>query len=180
MTADVPDDDVATRLAVCRQAVDQLQAERDGLERLLLRIPALCAELEPATLRRGVIEAALEMAQARLGFFVPAEPPHEITDLVGIAPDDLAEPPRPGHSPLLADVLYGGRVLRIDDVTRWAGDEGSAHAYGLLRDGRLVRSWLAAPVSRRDGSVTTWAIPGPRRSTAARRRWSRFCATSWG
>ncbi|MGH9225917.1 MAG: PP2C family protein-serine/threonine phosphatase [Acidimicrobiales bacterium] len=147
------DDDAGARLALCRQAVDQLQAERDGLERLLLRLPALCAELEPAALRRGVIEAAVEMAQARFGFFVPVEPPHDLTDLVGIAPGDLATPPRPGHSPLLAAVLYDGRVLRIDDVTKWAGGEQSAHAYGLMADGRLLRSWLAAPVRRRDGSV---------------------------
>ena len=145
--------DVAHRLTLCRQAVDQLHAEREGLERLLLRLPALCAELEPVALRRGVVEASVEMAQARLGFFVPSEPPHEVSDLVGIAPDELAEPPRPGHSPLLAAVLYDGRVLRIDDVSNWARDEHAAHVYGALADGRLLRSWLAAPVKRRDGSI---------------------------
>ncbi|MDQ3979189.1 MAG: SpoIIE family protein phosphatase [Actinomycetota bacterium] len=144
--------DLTQRLALCRQAVDQLHAEREGLERLLLRLPALCAELEPAALRRGVVEAAVEMSQARLGFFVSSDPPHELSALVGIVPDELAEPPRPGHSPLLAAVLYGGRVLRIDDVSNWARDEQAAHVYGSLADGRLLRSWLAAPVQRRDGS----------------------------
>jgi serine phosphatase RsbU (regulator of sigma subunit) len=144
--------DLEDRLALCRQVVDQLQAEREGLERLLLRLPSLCAELDPAALRRGVVEAAVEMAQARVGFFVPTDPPHRLTDLVGVAPADFAEPPQPGHSPLLAAVLYDGRVLRIDDVTKWAGDEGVAHAYGALHDGRLLRSWLAAPVRRRDGT----------------------------
>ena len=144
--------DLAHRLALCRQAVDQLHAEREGLERLLLRLPALCAELEPAALRRGVLEAAVEMSQARLGFFVPSEPPHEMSDLVGILPDELAERPRPGHSPLLAAALYDGRVLRIDDASNWARDEQAAHVYGALADGRLLRSWLAAPVQRRDGS----------------------------
>jgi GAF domain-containing protein len=150
---DAAQGDLAHRLTLCRQAVDQLHAEREGLERLLLRLPGLCAELEPARLRRGVVEACVEMAQARLGFFVPSEPPHHLTDLVGVLPDELAEPPRPGHSPLLAAVLYDGRVLRVDDVSKWAGDEHAAHGYGALADGRLLRSWLAAPVSRRDGSV---------------------------
>ena len=155
------DGDLVQRLAVCRQAVEQLQAEREGLERLLLRLPALCAELEPVPLRRGVVEAGVEMAQARLGFFVSSEPPLQLTDLVGVLPEELAEPPRPGHSPLLAAVLYDGRVLRIDDASKWtgaafghaAGGEHAAHAYGSLADGRLLRSWLAAPVRRRDGSI---------------------------
>lgn len=146
-------EELTDRLALCRQAVEQLQAEREGLERLLLRLPSLCAELEPGALRRGVVEAAIEMAQARLGFFVPAEPPHQITDLVGVAMEDFAEPPRPGHSPLLGAVLYDGRALRLDDAAKWGGDNGASHAYGALADGRLLRSWLAAPVRRRDGSV---------------------------
>ena len=146
-------EDVADRLALCQRAVEQLQAEREGLERLLLRLPALCAELEPAALRRGVVEAAIEMAQARLGFFVPFTPPHTLTDLVGLTTADFAQLPRPAHSPLLAAVLYDGRVLRIDDAAKWAGEEQAAHAYGALADGRLLRSWLAAPVRRRDGSV---------------------------
>lgn len=145
-------EDPENLLALCRQVVDQLQAEREGLERLLLRLPALCAELDPPALRRGVVEAAVEMAQARVGFFVPTDPPHRLTDLVGVAPADFAEPPQPFHSPLLAAVLYDGRVLRIDDVTKWAGDDRAVQAYGTLHDGRLLRSWLAAPVRRRDGT----------------------------
>jgi len=159
-------EDLADRLAVCRQAVEQLQAEREGLERLLLRLPALCAELDPAALRRGVVEAAIEMAQARLGFFVPAEPPHDIADLVGLAMEDFADPPRPGHSPLLGAVLWDGRVLRLDDSAKWAGDDQASHAYGTLADGRLLRSWLAAPVRRRDGSVLGAIYLGHPRSHA--------------
>ncbi|MGH9277594.1 MAG: hypothetical protein ACRD12_05745, partial [Acidimicrobiales bacterium] len=126
-------------LSLCRQAVELLQAEREGLERLLVRLSGLCASLEPEPLRRGVVEAAVEMAGAHAGFFVATGAPDEPSDVVG----ELAELPRPGHSPLLAGVLYEGRVLRIDDAGRWARDDRAAQVYGALTDGRRLRSWLA-------------------------------------
>ena len=55
-----------------RRAIEQLEAERDMLERLLLRLPALLAELDPERLSVGVVEAARELTGAQFGLFLAA------------------------------------------------------------------------------------------------------------
>jgi len=50
-------------------------------------------------------------------------------------------------------VLWRGETLRIEDVAAWASRDESIRAYGVLADGRLPRSWLAAPVRGRSGAV---------------------------
>src|SRR6185295_17031487 len=56
--------------------------------------------------------------------------------------------------------------LRIDDVSLWARGEETARAYGVLADGRLVRSWLAAPVRGRDDNVLGVVYLGHHRAHA--------------
>src|SRR5688500_20051080 len=128
-----------------RRAIEQLEAERDVLERLLVRLPALLAELDPERLSVGVVEAARELAGARFGLFLDAGSERATVTFVGLSREDFASPPAGGRAPVLAGAALSGETLRIDDGGVWAKGEEAARSYGVLRDGRLVRGWLGAP-----------------------------------
>jgi serine phosphatase RsbU (regulator of sigma subunit) len=140
-------------LDITKRAIEELEAERDRLERLLLRLPALLAELDVERLARGIAEAARDLVDARFGIFVPFDGDEESTIFVGLEQGDFAAPPTIGRAHLLAAVLWRGETLRIEDVAAWASRDESIRAYGVLADGRLPRSWLAAPVRGRSGAV---------------------------
>jgi Stage II sporulation protein E (SpoIIE)/GAF domain len=136
-----------------KRAIEQLEAERDRLERLLLRLPALLAELEVERLARGIAEAARDLVDARFGIFVPFDGDEEAAIFAGLDRDAFATRPAIAHAPLLAGVLWRGETLLIEDVATWASRDDSVRAHGVLADGRLPRSWLAAPVRGRSGTV---------------------------
>ncbi len=142
-----------SELDIRKRAMEQLEAERDRLERLLLRLPALLAELDVERLARGIAEAARDLVDARFGIFVPCEGDEDAAIFVGVERDAFATRPAIGRAPLLAGVLWRGETLRIEDVAGWASRDESVRAFGVLADGRLPRSWLAAPVRGRSGAV---------------------------
>jgi serine phosphatase RsbU (regulator of sigma subunit) len=158
--------DPATQLEISRRAVEQLEAERDRLERLLLRLPALLAELDPERLTLGVAEAARELTGARFAAILPARSERSTVQFVGLTREDFAEAPAVGRAPVLAGALVSGQTLRIDDVAVWAQSEEAARSYGILADGRLVRSWLAAPVRSRDKGILGVVYLGHHRAHA--------------
>ena len=69
--------------------------------------------------------------------------------LVGVPESEFAEMPAPGLAPLLAVNTESG-ARSIPDVARWSPTEAAGRLYGTLADGRLVRSWMVAPVRGRD------------------------------
>ena len=158
--------DPEARLEISRRAIEQLEAERNRLERLLLRLPALLAELDPERLTLGVAEAARELTGARFGAILPAGSERATVHFVGLSRDDFAEPPAVGRAPVLAGAMVTGQTLRIDDVAVWAQGEEAARTYGILSDGRLVRSWLAAPVRGREGGILGVVYLGHHRAHA--------------
>ncbi len=166
--------DAPSRLEVSRRAIGQLEADRDRLEGLLLRLPQLVAELDVERLVRGIAEATRELAAARFAAFVPAVGDERAVILVGVDRTAFAEPPAFGHAPLLGGVLWPGETLRIDDVTAWAARDESARAYGVLADGRLVRSWLAAPVRGGGGALLGALYLGHHRANAFSSRQERL------
>ena len=143
--------EIPSRLEMSQRAIEQLEAERDRLEALLLRLPTLLAELDPERLTIGVVDAARELTGAGFGLFLPTGSERATVIFVGLDRDDFAVPPAVGRAPVLAGALVTGQPLRIDDVALWAPSEDAARSYGVLADGRLVRSWLATPVPGRDG-----------------------------
>jgi hypothetical protein len=167
-------DDPGVRLEISRRAIEQLETERDRLEALLLRLPWLLAELDPDKLTDGVVETARELAGARFGLFLPAGSERATVSFVGLGREDFAEPPALGRAPVLAGALLTGQSLRIDDVTVWAPGEEAARSYGVLADGRLVRSWLAAPVVGRDGAILGVVYLGHHRPHAFEARHERL------
>jgi serine phosphatase RsbU (regulator of sigma subunit) len=158
--------DPGTRLEISRRAIEQLEAERDRLERLLLRLPTLLAELDPERLTLGVAEAARELTGARFAAVLPAGSERATVKFVGLTRDDFAEPPAVGRAPVLAGALVSGQTLRIDDVAVWAPSEEAARSYGILSDGRLVRSWLATPVRSRHNGILGVVYLGHHRAHA--------------
>jgi hypothetical protein len=161
---------------ITRRAVEQLQMERDRLERLLLRLPALLAELDPERLSLGVVDAARELTGARFGLFLASASERATVSFVGLAREDFASPPAVGRAPVLAGALLSGKSIRIDDVAVWAKGEEAARSYGVLADGRLVRSWLAAPVRGRGDSVLGVVYLGHHRAHAFDARHERLVA----
>src|ERR1044072_1856324 len=91
-----------------RRAIEQLEAERDKLERLLVRLPALLAELDPERLTVGVVEAARELTGARLGIFLDAGSERATVSFVGLNREDFAAPPAVGRAPVLAGAFLTG------------------------------------------------------------------------
>ena len=163
-------------LEISRRAIEQLQAERDRLERLLLRLPSLLSNLDPERLSVGVVEAARDLTGARFGLFLAAGTERATVSFVGLTREDFASPPAVGRAPVLASALLAGESLRIDDVSVWAQGEEAARSYGVLSDGRLVRSWLAAPVRGRDGAVLGVVYLGHHRAHAFDARHERLVA----
>jgi serine phosphatase RsbU (regulator of sigma subunit) len=159
-----------------RRAIEQLEAERDMLERLIVRLPALLAELDPERLSNGVVEAARELAGARFGLFLDAGSERATVSFVGLTREDFASPPAVGRAPVLAGAVLSGESLRVDDVAVWAKGEEAARAYGILADGRLVRSWLAAPVRGRGDTVLGVVYLGHHRPHAFDARHERLVA----
>jgi len=168
--------DADARLEISQRAIEQLEAERDRLEALLLRLPSLLAELDPERLTVGVVDAARELTGARFGLFLPAGSERATVTFVGLAREDFAVPPAVGRAPVLAGALLSGQTLRIDDVAVWAPSEDAARSYGVLGDGRLVRSWLATPVRGRDGAVLGVVYLGHHRAHAFDARHERLVA----
>ena len=159
-----------------RRAIEQLEAERDVLERLLVRLPALLAELDPERLSVGVVEAARELTGARFGLFLDAGSDRATVSFVGLSREDFASPPAVGRAPVLAGATLSGETLRIDDVGVWAKGEEAARSYGVFADGRLVRSWLAAPVHGRGDAVLGVVYLGHHRAHAFDARHERLVA----
>ena len=159
-----------------RRAVEQLQAERDRLERLLLRLPALLADLDPDRLSVGVVDAARELTGARFGLFLAAGSERGTVSFVGLTREDFASPPAVGRAPVLAGALFTGKSIRVDDVAVWAKGEEAARSYGVLADGRLVRSWLAAPVLGRGDVILGVVYLGHHRAHAFDARHERLVA----
>ncbi len=161
---------------MARRAIEQLEAERGRLERLLLRLPALLAELDPERLSVGVVEAARELTGARFGMFLDAGSERATVSFVGLSREDFASPPAVGRAPVLAGAALTGETLRIDDVAVWAKGEEAARSYGVLADGRLVRSWLAVPVRGRGDAALGVVYLGHHRSHAFDARHERLVA----
>ena len=103
---------------------------------------------------------------ARFGLFLAAGSERATLSFVGLTRDDFASAPAVGRAPVLASVLLSGESLRVDDVAVWAKGEEAARSYGVLADGRLVRSWLAAPVRGRGDSVLGAVYLGHHRAHA--------------
>jgi serine phosphatase RsbU (regulator of sigma subunit) len=142
--------DLRAELLLQRKVIDQLQDERHRLEDLLLEMPKLFGAPGVDDLIVSVAEAAASFAAAHFALFVSHDERPAV--LVGLRESDFADLPAPGMAPLLT-VTWEGGARSIPDVTRWASSDATTRLYGSLLDGRLVRSWIVAPVRGQDGDL---------------------------
>jgi serine phosphatase RsbU (regulator of sigma subunit) len=153
------------QLHAAREALAELQEERGRLERLLIELPHLFASLDPDSLASGVAEAARQLTDARFAVYVP-EDGDSASLITGLEWTDFADRPDFDRAPLLQGPRPERRSHRVDDLARWALTDESARVYGVLRDGRLIRSWLAVPVGTRSGDLTGILYLGHHRPSA--------------
>ena len=132
--------------------VDRLEAERARLESVLLRLPEILREGETELLLQRMAAMAVDAAAAEVGMWAPVDDP-EHGVLVGLDASCFEDRPDPWQAPLLAAVIGGSGALRIDDTTRWAGNDDASRPYGSLVGGELVRSWMGSPVVASSGVV---------------------------
>ena len=144
MTAERTPPDLEAELARQQAVIDDLEANRVRLQQLLLDMPMLFASREPGALIAACAEAARAATGATFGLFVPADD-EAVQTLVGLDWTEFSEAPAPGLAPVLG-VDRRTRSRRVDDVTRVPSHDAASLLYGVLNDGRLVRSWLLTPV----------------------------------
>jgi serine phosphatase RsbU (regulator of sigma subunit) len=142
----------AEELRTAKAAIEELLDERRRLLDLVVRLPGLLAERDPAELVGGVAEACRELTGARFALYVPADG-DGAPILTGVDWADFAERPDIGNAPLLAGARLHGQSHSVADVAAWARDDRLSRAYGTLADGRLIRSWVIAPVPAGDGEL---------------------------
>ena len=143
---------LAEELRTAKAAVDDLLDQRRRLLDLVVRLPALLSEQDTVRLVAGVTQACRELTGAWFGLYVPTEAEAEPI-LTGIEWDDFTERPDVGNAPLLAGPRIHGQPHSVADVAAWARDDRLSRAYGTLADGRLVRSWVIAPVPTGAGGL---------------------------
>lgn len=138
---------------------DQLAAvtrQRDAAEDALVQTPAVLLDAGPEEMVNGVLRIVSSLVDAAFGLYVPAQ-----SDAVVSWPpagEVFAEVPEPGRAPLLLAAVHKGEVARIEDLGRYGATEEALRHYGLLRDGKLVRSWLALPVGDRETRFGTLVL----------------------
>ena len=143
--------ELEAELARQQAVIDELEANRAGLRQLLLDMPQLFAPREPEALVAACAETARAASGAAFGLFVPADD-EGVQTLVGLEWTDFSEAPAPGLAPVLG-VDRRTQSRRVDDVTRLPTNDAASLLYGVLTDGRLVRSWLLTPVRGQDHSL---------------------------
>jgi serine phosphatase RsbU (regulator of sigma subunit) len=127
-----------------RRLSERLEAEQARLERVVRWLPELVSQGDAEGLRSGLVELVLDVCDGAVALFVAHEEDERAATMSGRR-QGFRDLPLVRRAPLLAAVFSATEVLRIDDVARWAPDE-SSRLYGSMSDGRMIRSWLAAPV----------------------------------
>ncbi len=135
-----------------RDAVERLQAERARLADVIVRLPAVLEGSDADELVAGIGQLCIDLTGARFALYQSVEADAR-PRLVGVEWHDFAEPPHLAHAPLLAGPIVHGQSHRIDDVAAWVTTDDAARGYGALAGGRLVRSWISAPIARRGATV---------------------------
>ena len=160
-----------------RRRSDRLETkQRASLESVLLRLPALLADLDVRRIRAGITEATREVTGATFAMYVAVDEDTESATVAGTEDVVLGGLPDVRRAPLLAAAFGGSEPLRIDDVARWASSEATAEPYGSLADGRVVRSYVAAPVATRRGELLGALFVGHQRANAFDARDERLVA----
>jgi serine phosphatase RsbU (regulator of sigma subunit) len=129
----------------------ELDAEQRRLERIIERLASVADHGRPSELQEGLADIARDACNAAVAMFVAQDDDEHVAVIVTDASVVLAERPSVRRAPLLAGAFLADDVLCIDDASRWSPE--SARLYGSLADGRVLRSWVIAPVRGARGAL---------------------------
>jgi signal transduction histidine kinase len=125
----------------------------------LQRIGAqFAAERDVERLLQAATDEATALTGAEFGAFFynvvnPAGESYMLYTLAGAPRDAFARFPMPRNTPIFAPTFAGGRVVRLDDVTKDASYGTMPPHYGMPQGHLPVCSYLAVPVRSRSGFV---------------------------
>lgn len=142
--------DPLAQLRAAEDAIARLEAERDRLQSIVVKLGALAAEFDAEGLVQGVTEAARDLAGATLAMFIPTELAEISQPTVVCEAGALGALPEPSRVPLLAGALWRVTPVRLDDAL--VADAANS-GYGRSSDGQPFRSWVGAPVRSRSGDA---------------------------
>jgi len=156
------------------QAADSdLAAERDRLHAAVLALCTSAARVDVAQVVRDVTTMALSLTRADVALFAPAEATGLDLPRVCFQQPLVATAPTLADVPALAEVLWRGEPVRLDDLDEVGQGANAApaelpqraRAEGAARDGlstglpagqapaTQLRSWLGVPVKARYGET---------------------------
>ena len=141
--------DVDPRLALLARRLDE---EQTRLVRIVERLTTVAGGAPPSELQARMADIARDACGAAIAMFVGQDDDEHAATIVTEPGIQLADLPSVRRAPLLAGAFLADDVLCVADASRWSPD--SARLYGTLADGRVLRSWIIAPVHGRDAGVS--------------------------
>jgi PAS domain S-box-containing protein len=141
-----------------RLAADALRDESRALEILNMTGAAIASQLEYDDIVKTVTDAATQLSGAQFGafFYTRTYEDGEVFALnyvSGVDPKLFEGFGHPRATPIFAPTFEGKPAIRLDDVTADPRYGQWPPHYGMPNGHLPVRSYLAAPVVSRDGSV---------------------------
>lgn len=135
-----------------------LREENTLIDRLRRIGSTLTAELDLNKLVQRIIDEATALVRAAFGafFYNVTEEGREtymLFALSGASPEAFSNLPLPRKTPLFAITFNGERVVRLDDVAESPNFGKEPPFFGMPPGHLPVKSYLAAPVISRSGSV---------------------------
>jgi GAF domain-containing protein/anti-sigma regulatory factor (Ser/Thr protein kinase) len=141
-----------------RSAEDRLRQETQIVDTLHHVGRTLAAELDLHTVIQRVTDAATELTAAQFGAFFYNEvnelgEAYQLYTISGVPTEAFADFPMPRATAIFAPTFAGDGVVRYDDVTAQQHFGKSDPYFGMPPGHLPVRSYLAVPVSSREGEV---------------------------
>ncbi len=144
--------------AELEQALDRLRAEQDVVSALHDVGRAVTSRLEHAEVVQVVTDAATSMTGAQFGAFFynvldERGETYSLYTISGVPREAFSRFPMPRNTDVFAPTFGGEGVVRLDDVTADPRYGHMAPHHGMPEGHLPVRSYLAVPVSLKDGEV---------------------------
>jgi PAS domain S-box-containing protein len=141
-----------------REAEEALIEERRALEILNRAGSALAAETDLHKLVQIVTDAGVELTKAAFGAFFynvlnDAGESYMLYTLSGAPEEAFSKFPMPRNTAVFAPTFNGDGIVRSDDITKDPRYGHNAPRKGMPEGHLPVRSYLAVPVTARDGDV---------------------------
>lgn len=151
-------DGVVMDITPVKQAERRLELQTRALRKISGINAKIASEIDRDRLIQYVLDAGRELVGAQFGAFFynvigEAGDSYMLYSLSGARPEDFTKFPMPRSTSVFAPTFRGEGIVRSDDITRDPRYGRNAPHSGMPEGHLPVRSYLAAPVISRDGSV---------------------------